>query len=102
MLKCGVHMLEVERGRYFGIQRFLRLCKLCGENEVEDEMHFIFKCPVYDDLRYTYIPVKYKTYINPNRLILLLASRNETVIKNVASYMYYASQRRQHILDASA
>ncbi len=27
-----------------------RLCQLCV-NEIEDEMHFIFSCPQYEDLR---------------------------------------------------
>ena len=28
-----------------------RKCKLCSENNVEDEINFVLHCPLYDDLR---------------------------------------------------
>ena len=100
--RSGVHMLELERGRYTGVPRHQRLCKLCARNEVENELHFMFNCPVYDDLRVIYVPLKYRTNINLHKLHLLLSSKNEETVKNVACYLYYAFQRRQYILDVLA
>ena len=34
----------IERGRYFGIPREERFCPHCDSGEIEDEIHFIFKC----------------------------------------------------------
>ncbi len=43
-LKAGVLPLHLETGRYKGVKRELRHCKVCKKKEVEDEVHFIFKC----------------------------------------------------------
>ena len=51
-LMCGTSNLEIERGRHKKIPRENRICILCQNMEVEDdEVHFILKCPFYDDLR---------------------------------------------------
>ena len=31
-----------------------RVCKKCNNNAVEDEIHFLCECPMYDDLRKLY------------------------------------------------
>ncbi len=43
--------LELETGRYKGIDRENRLCTLCNTGEIEDQIHFSFTCPVYDHFR---------------------------------------------------
>ena len=88
--RSGVHTLEIERGRYFNIPREQRKCKLCF-TEVEDEIHFLLKCPLLADLRRKYIPSKYYTHPNVHKFTILLSSRNERVIQNIASYIYYAN-----------
>ena len=51
------HVLEIEKGRHckpkLPIQE--RTCKLCNNNTVEDEQHFICVCPAYQILRQEYI-----------------------------------------------
>ena len=46
--------LNIESGRFRQVSRNERLCVYC-ENEVEDEFHFILKCPKYSILRRQYI-----------------------------------------------
>ena len=43
--------IQIEIGRYTNIKRELRLCKLCLQNKVEDEAHFLFVCPILDTER---------------------------------------------------
>ena len=50
-LRCGVLPLELETGRYRQIPSTERYCKLCDTGEVEDEHHFLLRCPLYDELR---------------------------------------------------
>ena len=50
-LMCGTSNLKTERGRHKKIPRENRFCILCQNMEVEDEVHFILKCPFYEDLR---------------------------------------------------
>eukprot|EP00245_Coleochaete_scutata_P010377 TRINITY_DN3619_c0_g1_i11.p1 TRINITY_DN3619_c0_g1~~TRINITY_DN3619_c0_g1_i11.p1 ORF type:complete len:1206 (-),score=200.47 TRINITY_DN3619_c0_g1_i11:736-4353(-) len=54
--RCGSHDLEVERGRHSNpfVSRELRLCKLCNMGKVEDEVHFLFECPLYYEIRGRY------------------------------------------------
>ena len=51
----GSHCLAMEVGRHHNIRREFRKCRLC--NEIEDERHFLFDCPVYDVLRQKYRPL---------------------------------------------
>ena len=50
-IRMSSHNLKIEKGRYHNIERQSRLCVLCNLNDIEDEFHFILKCPLYYDLR---------------------------------------------------
>lgn len=52
-LRCGVLPLEVETGRYRNTPLEERKCRLCAQDAVEDEIHFLMTCPKYDNLRDT-------------------------------------------------
>ena len=54
--RISAHDLEIERGRYIGIDRNNRTCKLCL-GSIEDEFHLILSSVAYDELRKKYIPV---------------------------------------------
>ena len=43
--------MEVETGRYNGTKLKDRICKLCDTGDIEDEVHFLIKCPLYQELR---------------------------------------------------
>ena len=43
-LRCSSLKLEIEHGRHTGVERNLRLCRLCHDN-LEDCYHFIMICP---------------------------------------------------------
>ena len=51
-LRCGVLPLKIETGRFTSIELSERICEFCLLGEVEDELHFICKCPLYDNLRF--------------------------------------------------
>ena len=44
------HDLEIERGRHRGLDAARRFCPFC-KDRVEDEIHFLLECPIYDELR---------------------------------------------------
>ncbi len=50
-LRYGVLPLRVETGRFVNESRENRLCNLCDMNCIEDQYHFMFQCPLYDQYR---------------------------------------------------
>ena len=50
-LYCANLPLRVETGRYRNIPRDRRLCTHCDLGAVEDEIHFVTECSLYDDNR---------------------------------------------------
>ena len=49
--RCGVAPLQVETGRYQGIDRCNRICSMCNLGELEDEAHVLLRCDLYNDVR---------------------------------------------------
>ena len=47
-LCIGILQINTEIGRYRSIPIEARLCRLCNMNEIEDEIHFLFRCPTYN------------------------------------------------------
>ncbi|XP_076106386.1 uncharacterized protein LOC143075036 isoform X1 [Mytilus galloprovincialis] len=52
-LRSGTFPIEIEKGRYRQIPVERRICKLCTKQAIEDEIHFVIKCPAYDQERQT-------------------------------------------------
>ena len=46
-LRLGILPLEIETGRWRGLEIDRRTCKLCNSNSIEDEAHFLFDCTFY-------------------------------------------------------
>ena len=51
-LRAGCLPIEIELGRYQIIPRDQRLCKQCTQNNIENELQFIFYCPKFDQIRH--------------------------------------------------
>ena len=47
---CGILPLRIETGRFVGEAEQDRLCKLCQENCVENEIHFLMSCNFYNEI----------------------------------------------------
>ena len=52
-IRCSNHPLAIEIGRQKNPKtpREERICTVCEENAIEDEEHFLSKCPTYSILR---------------------------------------------------
>ena len=79
-------------GRHQNIPRHERLCNYCTLNEIEDERHVIFICPLYNNLRTAYnIPSRYlsvKMMLNPKTI---------DEASNVAKYLMEIENTRKTI-----
>ena len=67
------YLLELERGRFFDIDRSERICKHCLMGNVEYEFHFILICPFYERIKEKHIKKYYYKKPSALKLIQLLA-----------------------------
>ena len=96
-LRVSCHRLQIELGRYHkpcSIPPEQRLCKSC--NCIEDEVHFVCVCPVYNDLRdelYTIIVKSNPSFMylsTRDKFIRLLTSKNTAVVNSLAKFVHLA------------
>ncbi len=98
--RMGILPLEIETGRFFNVKVEERICKLCTEGLVEDEYHFLFVCPLYEDLREDMFSEI--TNICPEFVYLEYAEQLNLLFKEfcrkVAKYIKRAYERRKSVL----
>ena len=85
-LKTSNHRLAIESGRWtksHSTPRSDRKSQLC--NTLEDEFHFMLKCPLY---RVIYIRKYWRKRTHMHKFIEFFKSENSIVVKNVATYVY--------------
>ena len=58
----------------------------------------ILKIPKFRNALSCYLPNKYFERPNLHKLTILMSSKKEALIKNIALYIYYASLRRSNLL----
>jgi hypothetical protein len=81
-----------------------RICKLCN-TEVEDEIHFLLQCPVLENKRSEYIDYlnkvnkNFKSLPNKSKLIWLMSSEDNVIIKKVSLLLCTLFKERKSILD---
>ena len=46
-LRFGILPIRVETGRFINLPLKDRICQQCTHNDIEDEIHFLFYCPLY-------------------------------------------------------
>ena len=93
--RSSSHNLAIEKLRptHDRVDRVCKYCRHHGITVIEDEHHFLLKCPLYINERSIYIQ-KYLTYHNDAVFTYLLSSNCHSVVKNVATYIYHANHRR--------
>ena len=95
-LLCGILPLELEVGRYAGVDKHLRYCRVCETGAVEDEIHFLFCCPKLKTERKDLLDIVQDPELkldDHERLRRLLCSDNIKQFARELEYMYNARQR---------
>ena len=90
-LRLSSHRLEVETGRWpkpNAIPFENRLCSTC--QRLEDELHFIFECSRYHDLRTSLLPRYYRTGPCMFKLIDQFSSNSKKMQRNLSLYVFKA------------
>ena len=102
-LRLGVLQIHVETGRYKNTPRDQRCCLICNINgEVEDEIHFLLKCPQYKNIRdnlFTYATSIIPEFDDLNEIQKLRTlTSHPNLIRNTANYAMELLRIRQNIL----
>ena len=82
--RLSSHTLEIESRRWHKPEKIPyqeRKCKLC--NTLEDEIHFLLKCPMFSNSRKTYIKKCFWKRPSMIRFVELMNSENKEIIINV-------------------
>ena len=99
-LRMSSHNLNIEEGRYTSTEREKRICSLC-KRDVEDETHFLIKCPMYEALKHHLTEhndiISSNTNSNLDKAVQLMTCRD---LKPVAKYVYEAFEERKIMIDS--
>ena len=102
--RLSAHRLKIETDRFIGNKGYIkpedRLCKTCTLSVVENEQHFLIKCPAYADLRnklFSSINLGNPHFINyseENKFLWLMSSENLQDLKLTAEFIHQAMHLR--------
>ena len=104
-LRLSNHKLRIETGRHKKLPPVDRICEICNCG-VEDEIHFLVKCPQYDPLRESLLTTcmelrpQFEFYTDQEKFIYMMTTPLLTV--PVSKFLEYATNERELFLESKA
>lgn len=98
--RSGTFPLSIELGRYRRpvIPAADRVCRICNDRSVEDETHFLVRCPAYTNLRQQHFtPEQLRTGGSDTDQMVSLMTVAEP--KHLANYIIQAYEHRGSLLN---
>ena len=88
-MRLSSHSLRIHTGRYVNssVPRNERYCLYCRLHDIEDEFHFILKCPCYSEIRKRFIKKYYYNRPSMSKFVELMSCNNVSVISNVCRFI---------------
>ena len=86
----------IQRSKYNQTAKYNRRCPFRGDNVIEDEVRFIFRCPTYSMIRNNFT-IKVKslipniTHLTVNVLINELLNSSDYLIINIQFLKYFSA-----------
>ena len=97
LTKCRLGILDIQSNKRFSnVSKDLK-CPICNQEE-ENEMHILFKCPCYNYLRQKYIS---KHWPNNNFTSLkdILSTQEEDKLKDLSMFLFYSMKRKDYMMN---
>ena len=94
-LRCGVSKLNAHRYRYYNDESLMN-CPFC-ENHIENEIHSIFFCPYYSNLRSKFLDKKFLENRNLNTLAILISNEHYQI--QLSKYLKAMFSARKRMID---
>ena len=94
------HNLMIEKGRHSGLHVSLRCCPFC-QDKVENEIHFLIKCPMYDVLRKACLDTLFEEddgFYDIPEMEKFVSLMSNISWKEVATFIYKCFELRNFLL----
>ena len=75
-----------------------RLCIFCN-SDIEDEYHFVIKCPIYSDIRVKYIKPAYIRNPSMYKFIKLMSTARKRELVNLSKFVFEAFGLRKSLIN---
>ena len=85
------HRLPIQKLRQLGVQRELRVCNLCDNNDVGDEFHYLFVCsyPPIIEKRKSLLCKYYQHHANVIKMNALMNIKSKKKLVNLCKFIEY-------------
>jgi len=87
----------IETGRFNEVNISHRICPVC-HSDIEDEFHFILKCPFYKPERMFFIKLYYRRNHSVFKLVQLLSTTSANDLPNLGKFLNFAFKKRSDII----
>ena len=81
------HKLPIQKGRFLRIERNERKCNKCNCNELGDEYHYLFVCPIFDETRCKFVKPFFYTRPNSLKYEKLMCSKKKDVLFKLVKFI---------------
>ena len=71
------------------MSRSERICHICDDGVIGDEIHFLFECPKLEDLRIKYMASGDRIKPNEYNFIHMLQDDDPDIIYSLAKFAFY-------------
>ena len=100
IFRASSHVLEIEWGSYTITKTAIgnSLCHTC--KVVEDELHFLLKCRLYDNYRLTLFPKiieilpTFPSLADPHKYVFLLSNKDSRLLSYVGKFLFDSFNKR--------
>ena len=97
-LRSGTLPLAIETGRYTNTPPERRICRMCNDDEIENELHFLFICDRFTDIRLQHLGNILNDNVNiPYIDTLSIILSNISTTKSLAKYIIDSMRRRRSL-----
>ena len=102
-LRLSSHSLHIETGRHTATKHEDRTCTLCNTGAIEDEVHTLIQCNMYDDIRSEHLEREQRAILTDHRLtdhekaVKLLTTDN---LNPIAKCIHEIFEKRKVLLES--
>ena len=94
----SAHSLEKETGRYNTTHLEQGIYEFCTSPQVENEYHFLLVCPIYTQIRQTFLTRFCWSFVNINKFKYIMCSNFGRSILNLAKYIFMHSNSEKNFI----